>query len=47
MIPFGLQKVIGVFHPFGNSLAGQEPPEIIAGEKNLKIINIYFGVNGH
>src|ERR1700736_5843356 len=43
----GVQKIIGILNPFGNSFPGQHEDKIIVAKKAGKIRLVDFGIDSH
>jgi hypothetical protein len=43
----GVQKIIGILNPFGNSFQGQHVAKIIVAKKAGKIRLVDFGIDSH
>src|SRR5258708_2241424 len=42
-----VQKEVGVLNPFGNSLVGEQSPNIVAGEELLEFLVADIGIDSH
>ena len=43
----GFEEVVGVLHPFGDALIGQQFPDIVFGQESLEGVVVDFGIDGH